>query len=159
MEGLRIGHGYDVHALADGLPLTIGGVRIEHHKGFVAHSDGDVLLHALCDAMLGAAALGDIGLYFPDTSAEYKGISSLTLLERTATLVAEAGYALVNADMTVVMQTPKLRPYIDTMRSNIASALGVDVGAISIKATTEERLGFTGTEQGVVAHAVVLLSK
>lgn len=156
---MRIGHGYDVHALEGGLPLVIGGVRIDHDKGFVAHSDGDVLVHALCDALLGAAALGDIGLHFPDTSAEYKGADSLELLHRVYELLRERGYGLVNADMTILMQRPKLRPHIDAMRANIARVLGVDTDIISVKATTEERLGFTGAEQGAAAHAVVLISK
>lgn len=156
---MRIGHGYDVHALEGGLPLVIGGVRIDHDKGFVAHSDGDVLVHALCDALLGAAALGDIGLHFPDTSAEYKGADSLELLRRVYELLRERGYELVNADMTILMQRPKLRPHIDAMRANIARVLGVDTDIISVKATTEERLGFTGAEQGAAAHAVVLISK
>jgi 2-C-methyl-D-erythritol 2,4-cyclodiphosphate synthase len=155
----RIGHGYDVHALGEGLPLIIGGVRIPHTKGCIAHSDGDVLLHALCDAMLGAAALGDIGLHFPDTSDKYKGADSMELLREVARMVSERGYALVNADMTVVMQRPKLRPYIDKMREAIALALGVGKECVSVKATTEEMLGFTGREEGVAAHAVVLLAK
>ncbi len=159
MDNFRIGHGYDVHALADGLPLVLGGVRIEHDRGCVAHSDGDVLVHALCDALLGAAALGDIGLHFPDTSAEYKGIDSLLLLRRVMVLLAEKGYAVVNVDATILMQRPKLRPYIDEMRRILAQELGVGLGAVSVKATTEEHLGFTGREEGVAAHAVVLLTR
>mgnify|MGYP003623783995 CR=1 FL=1 len=139
MKGIRIGHGYDVHALEDDLPLIIGGVRIDHEKGFVAHSDGDVLAHALCDALLGAAALGDIGLHFPDTSAEFKGADSVLLLKKVYELILSHGYSLVNADMTILMQRPKLRPHIDSMRANIADDLGVDIGVISVKATTEER--------------------
>lgn len=156
---IRIGHGYDVHALSPGLPLVIGGVRIEHRQGFVAHSDGDVLLHALSDALLGALALGDIGLHFPDTSPQYKGADSMVLLRRVVELVCEAGYEVVNADMTILMQKPKLRPYIDTMRENISRILSVDIGRISVKATTEEHLGFTGHEEGAAAHAVVLLRR
>ncbi len=157
MNSFRIGHGYDVHALSDGLPLILGGVRINHAKGCIAHSDGDVLVHALCDAMLGAAALGDIGLHFPDTSAEYKGVDSMKLLAEVVGLMEGKGYGVVNVDCTILMQVPKLRPYIDTMRGNIAAALGVDVDCVSVKATTEERLGFTGREEGAAAHAVVLL--
>lgn len=159
MTGLRIGHGYDVHALREGLPLIIGGVRIEHEKGFVAHSDGDVLLHALSDALLGAAAMGDIGLHFPDTSSEFKGADSMVLLAKVIEKIKSAGYSFVNADMTILMQKPKLRPYIDRMRENIARALDTDINNISVKATTEEHLGFTGREEGVAAHAVVLLTK
>lgn len=157
MDGYRIGHGYDVHALADGLPLILGGVRINHAKGCVAHSDGDVLVHALCDALLGAAALGDIGLHFPDTSPEYKGADSIELLAVVVRMLEERSYRLVNVDCTLVMQVPKLRPYIDEMRSVLAEALNVSVDRISVKATTEERLGFTGREEGVSAHAVVLI--
>lgn len=159
MTGLRIGHGYDVHALKEGLPLIIGGVKIEHEKGFVAHSDGDVLLHALSDALLGALAMGDIGLHFPDTSQEFKGADSMVLLAAVMDKIKTAGYSLVNADMTILMQRPKLRPYINTMRENIAKVLRTDISNISVKATTEEKLGFTGREEGVSAHAVVLLIK
>lgn len=155
----RIGHGYDVHALADGLPLVLGGVRIEHEKGCVAHSDGDVVAHALADALLGAAALGDIGLHFPDTSPEYAGADSLVLLARVVGMLSERGYSIVNVDITIAMQRPKLRPYIDEMRGRIAQATGLDVGSVSVKATTEERLGFTGREEGVAAHAVALIEK
>ena len=156
---LRIGHGYDVHALRGGLPLVLGGVRIEHAKGCVAHSDGDVAAHALCDALLGAAALGDIGLHFPDTSNEYKGADSVALLRRVVELLASHGYGVVNADVTIVMQTPKLRPYMDRMRGILAQAMQVAAGVVSVKATTEEKLGFTGREEGVAAHAVVLIEK
>lgn len=155
---LRIGHGYDVHALESGLPLILGGVRIEHEKGFVAHSDGDVLTHALCDALLGAAALGDIGLHFPDTSDDYRDADSVELLlKKVMELLKAHGFAVVNADITVVMQRPRLRPYIDRMRQNLARAMGVEIDMISVKATTEERMGFTGREEGVAAHAVVLI--
>lgn len=156
---LRIGHGYDVHALRGGLPLVIGGVRIAHEKGCVAHSDGDVAVHALCDALLGAAALGDIGLHFPDTSEAYKGADSVGLLREVAALLAARGYGIVNADITIVMQRPKLRPHIDTMREVLSRAMQVAIDAVSVKATTEERLGFTGREEGVAAHAVVLIEK
>lgn len=156
---LRIGHGYDVHALAEGLPLIIGGVSIEHHKGCVAHSDGDVAAHALCDALLGAAALGDIGLHFPDTSDRYKGADSIELLRKVVEILNDKGYCAVNADITVVMQRPKLRPYIDRMRETLGGAMGLDADAVSVKATTEEKLGFTGSESGVSAYAVVLIEK
>jgi 2-C-methyl-D-erythritol 2,4-cyclodiphosphate synthase len=155
----RIGHGYDVHALGDGLRLVLGGVEIPHTKGCIAHSDGDVLVHAICDALLGAAALGDIGKHFPDTSAEFKGIDSLILLRRVVALIAEKGYQIGNIDSTIAMQRPKLRPYIDLMRERIAEAMDVDVEQVSVKATTTEHLGFEGEEKGVSATAVVLLMK
>lgn len=158
MDNYRIGHGYDVHALASGLRLRLCGIDIEHDKGCIAHSDGDVAVHALCDAMLGAAALGDIGLHFPDTSADYKGIDSMLLLERCLGMIADKGYTVVNTDITIAMQRPKLRPYIDAMRNAIAATLGIGVDAVSVKATTTERLGFVGREEGVEAHAVILLA-
>lgn len=157
MKDVRIGHGYDVHALAEGLRLVIGGVEIEHTKGCVAHSDGDVAIHAICDAMLGALALGDIGKLFPDTSAEFKGIDSKILLRRVCDVVAEKGYKVSNVDCTIAMQRPKLRPHIDTMRSTLAAVMGLDVDRVSVKATTTERLGFEGREEGVSVHSVVLL--
>lgn len=153
----RIGHGYDVHALGEGLRLVLGGVEIPHTKGCIAHSDGDVLVHAICDALLGAAALGDIGKHFPDTSAEFKGIDSLVLLRRVVELLAAEGYAIGNIDSTIAMQRPKLRPYIDVMRERIAEAAGVAVEQVSVKATTTEHLGFEGEERGVSATAVVLI--
>ena len=156
---LRIGNGYDVHRLAPGLKLTLGGIEIPHSKGCVAHSDGDVLIHALCDALLGALALGDIGHHFPDTSSEFKGIDSKILLRRTLDLIGQKGYSLVNADLTLLLQAPKVAPYIEQMRTTLASVMGVGVDAVSVKATTEERLGFTGREEGVAAYAVVLLAK
>ena len=159
MNDIRIGHGYDVHALAEGLPLVIGGVRIEHTKGCVAHSDGDVAIHAICDAMLGALALGDIGKLFPDTSAEFKGIDSKILLRRVCDVVTEKGYKVSNVDCTIAMQCPKLCPHIDTMRSTLAAVMGLDVDRVSVKATTTERLGFEGREEGVSVHSVVLLYK
>ena len=155
----RIGHGYDVHALGEGLRLVLGGVEISHTKGCIAHSDGDVLVHAICDALLGAAALGDIGKHFPDTSAEFKGIDSLILLRRVVALLTEKGYQIGNIDSTIAMQRPKLRPYIDLMRERIAEAMDVDVEQVSVKATTTEHLGFEGEEKGVSATAVVLLMK
>lgn len=155
----RIGHGYDVHALGEGLRLVLGGVEIAHTKGCIAHSDGDVLLHAICDALLGAAALGDIGKHFPDTSAQFKGIDSRLLLERVVALLAAEGYKIGNIDSTIAMQRPKLRPHIDAMRANIAASAGIDVSAVSVKATTTEHLGFEGEELGVSATAVVLIYK
>ena len=159
MKDIRIGHGYDVHALAEGLRLVIGGVEIEHTKGCVAHSDGDVAIHAICDAMLGALALGDIGKLFPDTSAEFKGIDSKILLRRVCDVVAEKGYKVSNVDCTIAMQRPKLRPHIDTMCSTLAAVMGLDVDRVSVKATTTEHLGFEGREEGVSVHSVVLLYK
>lgn len=156
---IRIGHGYDVHAMAAGLPLWLGGVKIEHVKGCVAHSDGDVAIHAICDALLGALALGDIGKLFPDTSAEFKGIDSKILLRRVCGVVAERGYVISNVDCTIAMQRPKLRPHIDTMRATLAEVMRLDVDRVSIKATTTEHLGFEGREEGVSTHAVVLLIK
>lgn len=159
MTNFRIGYGYDVHALAAELPLVIGGVAIPHEKGFVAHSDGDVLIHALCDALLGAAALGDIGMHFPDNSEEFRGIDSSKLLTRCIEMVREQGYELGNADCTVAMQRPKLRPYIEAMRGKLARVLGVEVSRINVKATTTEKLGFVGREEGVEASAIVLIYK
>lgn len=153
----RVGNGYDVHLLAEGLPLWLGGIRIEHTKGCVAHSDGDVLIHALCDALLGALALGDIGKHFPDSSAEFKGIDSKILLERTCSMVKERGYKLVNADCTLLLQRPKVAPYINLMRETLASVMGVEVGRVSVKATTTEGAGFVGREEGVAVYATVLL--
>lgn len=155
----RIGHGYDVHALADGLRLVLGGVEIPHAKGFVAHSDGDVAIHAVCDALLGAAALGDIGKHFPDTSADYAGIDSKILLRRVAEMLREKGYEIGNVDCTIRMQRPKLRPYIDAMRAAMAGAMGVDDDRVSVKATTTEQLGFEGREEGVSVTAVALIYK
>lgn len=159
MKDIRIGHGYDVHALADGLRLVIGGVELEHTKGCVAHSDGDVAIHAICDAMLGALALGDIGKLFPDTSAEFKGIDSKILLRRVCDVIEQKGYKVGNVDCTIAMQRPKLRPHIDTMRSTLATVIGIEVDRVSVKATTTERLGFEGREEGVSVHSVVLLYK
>lgn len=156
---IRIGHGYDVHRLAEGLRLVIGGIEVEHTKGCVAHSDGDVAIHAICDALLGALALGDIGKLFPDTSEEFKGINSKILLRRVCDIIAERGYAISNIDCTIALQRPKLRPHIDTMRQTLANVIGFDVDRISIKATTTEHLGFEGEEQGISAHAVALLTR
>lgn len=157
MTDFRIGHGYDVHALADGLRLVLGGVEIPHSKGCVAHSDGDVAIHALCDALLGAAALGDIGLHFPDSADEFRGIDSRILLRRVAALIREKGYEIGNVDCTIQMQRPKLRPYIDRMREAMAEDLGIGADRVSVKATTTERLGFEGREEGVSVSAVALI--
>ena len=159
MTPFRIGYGYDVHALADGLRLVLGGVEIAHIKGCVAHSDGDVAIHAICDALLGAAALGDIGLHFPDTSADFAGIDSRILLRRTVALLAERGYAIANVDCTISMQRPKLRPHIDTMRERLAEDMRIPADCVSVKATTTEKLGFEGREEGVSASAVALIYK
>ena len=155
----RIGHGYDVHALGEGLRLVLGGVEIPQSKGCIAHSDGDVLVHAICDALLGAAALGDIGKHFPDTDAKYKGIESLVLLTQVVELLHKEGYTISTIDSTIAMQRPKLRPHIDLMRERIAAAAGLSVEQVSVKATTTEHLGFEGEEKGVSATAVVLLVK
>ncbi|MBQ7997868.1 MAG: 2-C-methyl-D-erythritol 2,4-cyclodiphosphate synthase [Bacteroidales bacterium] len=156
---LRIGQGYDVHRLADGLPFYLGGVKIEHTKGCIAHSDGDTLIHALCDALLGALALGDIGNHFPDTSAEFKGIDSKILLDRTYSLIKEQGYELVNADCTILLQKPKIAPYIVPMREKLASVLKINKNIISVKATTTEGVGFVGREEAVAVYATVLVEK
>lgn len=155
----RIGHGYDVHALAPGLELWLGGIRIEHELGCVAHSDGDVIIHALCDALLGAAALGDIGLHFPDNSDTYKGIDSKILLRKTTELLASHGYRIGNVDCTLCLQRPKVRPHINTMRQTLANVMGIAVENVSVKATTTEKLGFVGRQEGVEAHAVALIYK
>ena len=159
MTNLRIGHGYDVHKLTEGRPLILGGVEIPYEKGLLGHSDADVLLHAIMDALLGAAALGDIGHLFPDTAAEFENISSLTLLRRVGELLVKNGYMLVNLDATLLAQAPKIAPYREAMRCNIAAALGAELSRVSVKATTEEGLGFTGEKRGMAAHAVVLLEK
>lgn len=155
---IRIGHGYDVHRLVEGRPLVLGGVRIDHPLGLEGHSDADVLLHAVCDALLGAAALGDIGLHFPDSDETYRGADSRKLLARVAELLAEKGYAVVNIDATVVAQEPKLRPYVGRMVEQIAAVLGLPADRVSVKATTEEGLGFTGRKEGIAAHCVCLIS-
>lgn len=157
MTDFRIGHGYDVHALAEGRRLVLGGVEIPHEKGCIAHSDGDVAIHALCDALLGAAALGDIGLHFPDTADEFDGIDSRILLRRVAALLREKGYGIGNVDCTIRMQRPKLRPHIDAMRHALAKAMEIDIDRVSVKATTTERLGFEGREEGVSVSAVALI--
>ncbi len=156
---MRIGYGYDVHRLVEGRPLVLGGVRVPHEWGLEGHSDADVLLHAIADALLGAAALGDIGVHFPDTDARWRDADSRMLLGEVGRKVEEAGYRIVNIDATVALQRPRLRPYIDTMRHNIAEVLDLDLGQVSVKATTTERLGFVGTEAGAAASAVCLLNQ
>jgi 2-C-methyl-D-erythritol 2,4-cyclodiphosphate synthase len=156
---MRIGHGYDVHRLVECRDLILGGVQIPYEKGLLGHSDADVLLHAVSDALLGAAALGDIGKHFPDTDPAYKGADSLKLLEIVAQRVKNAGFSVSNVDVTMIAQAPKPRPYIDTMRQNIANAIGVTVDRVNVKATTEEYLGFTGTGEGMACHAVCLLEE
>ena len=153
----RTGNGYDVHQLAEGLPLVLGGVKIPHTKGCVAHSDGDVLIHALCDALLGALALGDIGQHFPDTSDDYAGIDSRILLARVVTMVREAGWEIVNVDNTLLAQKPKIAPFIPQMRQALAEEMAIPVTSVSVKATTTERLGFVGREEGIAAYATCLL--
>lgn len=155
---MRIGHGYDVHKFADGRKLILGGVDIPYTQGLLGHSDADVLLHAICDALLGAAALGDIGKHFPDSDPQYKNIDSMKLLSQTAELLSRNGYKIVNIDSTVLAQAPKLAPYILEMRHNIADCVGINVGFVSVKATTEEGLGFTGQKLGIAAHAICLIT-
>ena len=154
---MRIGHGYDVHRLVEGRKFIIGGVDIPYEKGLLGHSDADVLLHAIMDAVLGAMAAGDIGKLFPDNDPAYKGADSLALTRRVAEVMAERGYRLGNIDATIIAQAPKMAPHIPTMRANIADAFGVTIDRISVKATTEEHLGFTGSGQGIAAHAVCLV--
>ncbi|MDR3391723.1 MAG: 2-C-methyl-D-erythritol 2,4-cyclodiphosphate synthase [Sulfuriferula sp.] len=158
MTDLRIGHGFDVHAFAAERKLVIGGVTIPYALGLAGHSDADVLLHAICDALLGAAGLGDIGRHFPDTDARYRGIDSRRLLREVAGLIAAQGYQLVNLDSTIIAQAPKMAPHIATMQANIAADLGVAAGAVNVKATTTEKLGFTGRGEGIAAEAVCILS-
>ena len=154
---MRIGHGYDVHKLVEGRKLIMGGVEIPYEKGLLGHSDADVLLHAISDALLGAATLGDIGKLFPDTDPQFKGADSLVLMAEVYRNIAEKGYKVVNVDATIIAQRPKMRSYIDTMRSNIAKTLNVDIDCINVKATTEEGMGFTGEGMGIAAHAVCLI--
>ena len=156
---IRIGHGYDVHAFAENRKCIIGGVTIPYEKGLLGHSDADVLLHAISDSLLGAAALGDIGKHFPDTDPEFKGADSLVLLEKVNDLLVQNGYKVVNVDSTVIAQAPKLAPYILEMRENIEKALKVDIDFVSVKATTEEKMGFTGRKEGISAHSVCLIEK
>ena len=157
MSTPRIGYGYDVHRLTEGRPLVLGGVTIPFQLGLAGHSDADVLLHALMDALLGAAALGDIGHMFPDTDPQYRGIDSRVLLRRVAAALAEGGFSIGNVDVTLVAQRPKIAPYVESMRANIASDLDIGIDMVSVKATTEEGLGFTGSGEGMAAHAAALL--
>lgn len=159
MSGMRIGHGYDVHRLAEGRRLILGGVDIPWEKGLLGHSDADVLTHAVMDALLGAAGLGDIGKHFPDTDPAYAGADSLKLLEHVVELLKEQGFSVGNVDATVLAQRPKLAPHIPLMRDNLARAMGVDPAQVNVKATTEEKLGFTGSGEGMAAHAVALIEK
>lgn len=154
---IRIGHGYDVHRLTEGRRLILGGVEIPHEKGLLGHSDADVLVHAVMDAMLGALALGDIGKLFPDTDSRYEGADSIALLKRVTEIISEKGFCVGNIDCTVICQSPKLAPHIEKMRENISAAANCDISQISVKATTEEGLGFTGTGEGIAAHAVCIL--
>ena len=156
---MRIGHGYDVHRTDPTREMFIGGVKIDCDFGLLGHSDADVLLHAIMDAILGAAALGDIGKHFPDTDPKYKGADSLALTRHVASLISEKGYRIVNVDSTVIAQKPKLAPHIELMRERIADALGIDIDDVNVKATTEEKLGFTGSGEGIAAHAVCLIEK
>lgn len=155
--GLRIGFGVDFHQLAEGRDLKIGGVQLPHHKGAVGHSDADVLLHAICDALLGAACLGDIGVHFPDTDEQFKNIDSKILLNKTSELIKKEKYRLINIDSTLCLQEPKIKPYIQQMQKTIADILGVTIRDVSIKATTTEQMGFVGRKEGIVAYATVLL--
>ena len=159
MTKLRVGHGYDVHRLVEGRALILGGVTVPFDRGLLGHSDADVLTHAVMDALLGAAALGDIGKLFPDSDAAYAGADSIALLERVTALLREHGWQVGNVDATVVAQTPKLAPYVPEMRRRLAEAMGLDVDCVSVKATTEERLGFTGSGEGMAAHAVALIER
>ena len=154
---MRIGHGYDVHRLTENRKLILGGVDIPHEKGLLGHSDADVLLHAISDALLGAAALGDIGKHFPPTDPKYLGADSIELLKQVNVLIRKKGYTIENVDSTVIAQKPKLLPYIEQMRENIANALELPIDCVSVKATTEEKLGFTGSGEGISAHTVVLI--
>jgi 2-C-methyl-D-erythritol 2,4-cyclodiphosphate synthase len=156
---LRIGNGYDVHVLTEGRKLILGGVEIPHTKGVLGHSDGDVLVHAIMDAMLGALALGDIGQHFPDTDMQYKNIDSMLLLSKVKELIYSKGYKIINLDSIIVLQKPKVKPYIEAMRKRIAEVLELEIDQVSVKATTEEKLGFTGDESGVKSYCVVLLEK
>lgn len=156
---IKVGFGYDMHQLVEGRDLIVGGVKIDHIKGLQGHSDADVLIHAICDALLGAANLRDIGYNFPDTSADYKNIDSTVLLQRTVKLLKEKGYSIGNIDSTVCAEKPKLNPYIDLMQQRLAEVMGIDIDDVSIKATTSEKMGFVGREEGITAYAVVLIQK
>lgn len=156
---IRIGQGYDVHRLVTGRRLIVGGVEIEHETGLLGHSDADVLTHAICDALLGAAAMGDIGRHFPDSDEKYRGVSSLTLLDEVGKMLRAKGYGINNIDAIIIAQAPKFAPFIEKMRENIASTLGIDIESVGIKATTEEGLGFTGKKEGIAASAVCIINK
>ena len=158
-NNIRIGHGYDVHKLENGKKFVIGGIEIDHYKGAVGHSDADIVIHVICDALLGAMSLGDIGSHFPDTDETYKNIDSKILLERVLTLVKKNNYDIINIDVTVLLEKPKLRNHIDTMRTKLAEIIGANISQVSIKATTTEGLGFVGKEEGVAAHCVCLISQ
>lgn len=159
IDMLRIGNGYDVHKLVENRKLILGGIEIPHEKGVLGHSDGDVLIHAIMDGLLGALALGDIGQHFPDTDMAYEGIDSKVLLKKVMTLIEEKGYKIINIDSIIVAQRPKLKPYLNQMRKILSEILNIDIDQLSIKATTEEKLGFTGSEEGIKSYAVVLLEK
>lgn len=154
---MRIGHGYDTHRFVGGRPLVLGGVNVPHDRGLLAHSDGDVVIHALCDALLGAAALGDIGAHFPDTSKDFENIDSRVLLRRVQALLTQKNLEMVNADITIIAEEPRMAPHIDTMRDNLASDLSVPVDAVNVKATTNEKMGSIGNREGIAVHAVVLI--
>ena len=154
---MRIGHGYDTHRFVEGRPLVLGGINIHHDKGLQAHSDGDVVIHALCDALLGAAALGDIGAHFPDTSADFRNIDSRVLLRRVQALLAQKNLELVNADITIIAEEPRMAPHINAMRDNLAADLAASRDAVNVKATTNEKMGFIGNREGIAVHAVVLI--
>ena len=155
----KIGYGIDFHQLVEGRPFWLGGIEVPHHKGALGHSDADVLLHAICDALLGAVAAGDIGTHFPDTDAQFKDIDSKILLRRCAEIIREKGYAIMNIDSTICLERPKIKPFVPAMQACIADCLGIDVDAVSIKATTTEKMGFVGREEGITAHAACLLQK
>ena len=159
MSNFRIGHGYDVHKLEEGKKFVIGGINIDHYKGAVGHSDADVVIHVICDALLGALSLGDIGKHFPDTDDKYKGIDSKVLLQKVMNLVREKKYQISNIDVTILLQKPKLRDHIDSMRHTLSSTMEIDMSQISVKATTTEELGFVGREEGVAAHCVCILKQ
>lgn len=159
MNDIRIGYGFDVHQLREGLEMWIGGVKVEHTKGWVAHSDGDVLIHAICDALLGAAGMRDIGYHFPDNSNEFKGIDSKILLRRTVELIKTKGYQVGNIDSTIALQRPKIKPLIEQMQQTLAEVMGIDADRVSVKATTTEHLGYEGEEKGASAYAVALIWK
>ncbi|WP_321516986.1 2-C-methyl-D-erythritol 2,4-cyclodiphosphate synthase [Marinifilum fragile] len=156
---IRVGFGYDVHQLAEGEEFWLGGIKIEHNKGCVAHSDGDVLIHAICDALLGAANMRDIGYHFPDTSNDFKGIDSKILLKKTVEIIAEKGYSIGNIDSTIALQKPKIKPLIPDMQETLAKVMGIDLDDLAIKATTTEKLGFVGKQEGISAYATVLIEK